>query len=369
MALNIMWMAFSFILLGVSKRRVILYQAAKAFIMAELVAALAWHLYCLTLFRTAIDQLIPQIILVSLCYLLSFLFVFREEKKVSILEIGPLIHKQEVTTAIFTALAIFIMSNIGFIFPKSRFGLESNTVFITRTLMNFSGLLLLFIQENQQYESYLRQELIAVNATLQLQYQQYKAHSENNELISRKVHDFKHQLALIRQENQTDLQERYFQELESSIQDFEAKIETGNAVLDTILSQKNRYCLSLGINFTAIVQGNLLNFMDVMDISALFGNALDNAIEAVEKIGDKEKRLITLKVAPHNHFVIIRLDNYDLSDIKLSGEKLPLTSKTNTGYHGYGLKSIKFIAQKYDGNMTLTKQDNWVTLKIVLPRS
>ncbi len=67
--------------------------------------------------------------------------------------------------------------------------------------------------------------------------------------------------------------------------------------------------------------------MDVMDISALFGNAIDNAIEAVEKIDNPEQRLITLKVASHQQFLIIRLDNYDTSSLDLSTGQLPETSK------------------------------------------
>ena len=151
------------------------------------------------------------------------------------------------------------------------------------------------------------------------------------------------------------------------IQTLDAKIETGNPVLDTILSQKNYYCLQNGINFTCIVQGEPLHFMDVMDISALFGNAIDNAIEAVEKIDNPEQRLITLKVASHQQFLIIRLDNYDTSSLDLSTGQLPETSKTNKDYHGFGLKSMEYVANKYGGSLTLSKEDNWVQLKIILP--
>lgn len=107
--------------------------------------------------------------------------------------------------------------------------------------------------------------------------------------------------------------------------------------------------------------------MDVMDISALFGNAIDNAIEAVEKIDNTEQRLITLKVTSHQQFLIIRLDNYDTSSLDLSTGELPETSKTNKDYHGFGLKSMEYVSNKYGGSLTLSKEDNWVQLKIILP--
>ncbi|CRH89451.1 Uncharacterised protein [Chlamydia trachomatis] len=154
-----------------------------------------------------------------------------------------------------------------------------------------------------------------------------------------------------------------------AIHNFEAKIETGNPILDTILTQKNHYCLQNGSNLTCIVQGELLHFMDVMDISALFGNAIDNAIEAVEKITDPEKRLITLKVSQHSQFIMIRLDNYDTSNLDLSSTDFPRTSKSDKDYYGFGLKSMEFVMKKYNGNLLLNKENNWVQLKILIPQA
>ncbi len=187
------------------------------------------------------------------------------------------------TVAVFTTLSIFVLSNIGFILSGTRQFQDSTSIFILRTTVNLSGLLLLFTQESQQYDRYLRQELTSINNIFQLQYKQYQAYRENSEILDRKVHDLKHQLAIIQQESDKTKKEQYLEEMSEVIQTLDAKIETGNPVLDTILSQKNYYCLQNGINFTCIVQGEPLHFMDVMDISALFGNAIDNAIEAVEK--------------------------------------------------------------------------------------
>lgn len=100
----------------------------------------------------------------------------------------------------------------------------------------------------------------------------------------------------------------------------------------------------------------------------MFGEAIDNAIEAVEKIANPEQRLITLKISKHSQFVIVRLDNYDQSDLDLSTGKSPTTSKSDKDYHGFGLKSMEFVVNKYDGNLTLSKEDNWVQLKIILPQ-
>lgn len=313
------------------------------------------------------DNLWTQGLFLLITSLLSYWLIYLQDKKVYLEELDKFIEQRDVTVAVFTTLSIFVLSNIGFILSGTRQFQDSTSIFILRTTVNLSGLLLLFTQESQQYDRYLRQELTSINNMFQLQYKQYQAYRENSEILDRKVHDLKHQLAIIQQESDKTKKEKYLEEMSEVIQTLDAKIETGNPVLDTILSQKNYYCLQNGINFTCIVQGEPLHFMDVMDISALFGNAIDNAIEAVEKIDNPEQRLITLKVASHQQFLIIRLDNYDTSSLDLSTGQLPETSKTNKDYHGFGLKSMEYVANKYGGSLTLSKEDNWVQLKIILP--
>lgn len=368
MGINVLWMFISIALLGVSKPLTRFYLVAKAFVAAELTASVSWHVYCLTLLKTSYDSLPNQIALVLSLYTLVIYLLYRQEKKTTLTDLDKFIDKRDVAVAVFTSLAIFSFSNIGFILSGTRQFQDSTSIFILRTTANLSGILLLFTQESQQYDRYLREELSSINRMFELQYKQYQAYRENSELISRKVHDLKHQLYIIRQEADKKRQNQYLDEMTLAIQNFETKVETGNPILDTILTQKNQYCLQNHINFTCIVQGEPLNFMETMDISALFGNAMDNAIEAVEKISQVEKRLITLKVSNRNNFIVIRLDNYDLSDMELSNNQLPQTSKRDKDYHGIGLKSMDYIAQKYGGTLTLTKEDNWVRLKILLPQ-
>lgn len=369
MAINSSWMFVSIYLLGVRQRGLALYLTAKAFIAAELVASISWHLYCLTIYQQPIDTFWTQAGLIFSISALVFWLFYLQDKKINLEELTKIIDKRDVWLAIFTSLTIFVLSNIGFILSGTRQFQDSTSIFILRTTVNLSGILLLLTQESQQYDRYLREELTSIHNMFHLQYKQYQAYRENSELISRKAHDLKHQLYIIRQEADKTKQNQYLDDMTLAIQRFESKIETGNPVLDTILTQKNQYCLQNGINFTCIVQGDLLHFMDVMDTSALFGNALDNAIEAVEKTTNPEQRLITLKVSKHSHFIVIRLDNYDTSNLDLSTGQFPTTSKSNKDFHGFGLKSMEFIATKYGGNLTFTKEDNWVKLTIILPQT
>ena len=106
--------------------------------------------------------------------------------------------------------------------------------------------------------------------------------------------------------------------------------------------------------------------MDKTDIYALFGNLVDNAIEAVTKLSDAEKRIIDLTVRGVDNMVAISVSNYFDGNLVTDSDGLPTTTKSNTEYHGFGLKSIKYIVQKYDGDLTITTKDNLFTADIVL---
>ncbi len=116
-----------------------------------------------------------------------------------------------------------------------------------------------------------------------------------------------------------------------------------------------------------MADGTLLNFMNTADVCSIFGNALDNAIENVQKQEDIEKRMIQLSVFSKEQLIMIKFENYcDEAPILENG--LPSTTKKNKNYHGYGLKSIKMISQKYGGSMTIKTENNWFVLRILIPR-
>jgi len=106
--------------------------------------------------------------------------------------------------------------------------------------------------------------------------------------------------------------------------------------------------------------------MSDMDLSTLFGNALDNAIESVEKIEDKEKRLINLAVSRDRGFVRIRLENC-CEEMPEFQNGLPKTTKKDKAYHGFGVQSIRDIAERYEGSVTMNAENGWFELRILLP--
>jgi sensor histidine kinase regulating citrate/malate metabolism len=125
-----------------------------------------------------------------------------------------------------------------------------------------------------------------------------------------------------------------------------------------------------------MVDGDLLAFIHVKDICSLFGNILDNAIEATQQVEEKEKRLITLSVRSRNQFIIVECENCsDSENVRFKTNRkrsifrnnnLPKTTKKDAVKHGFGLKSIAQVAEKYGGAMNCSYEDGWFKVKVLL---
>lgn len=339
---------------------------ATAFMIAEFSASFEWQIYSYVMGRGH-DERVIELIFLVLFYSILFALAYFLEYRYFSGEIRGDISLKEALSSVIMAIAVFLISNISYVYPDTPFSSSlPGGLFYIRTLVDFSGLLILFLQRDRRRELSMQKEMEAVNAILRRQYEQYNLSKENIEIINRKYHDLKHQIAVVRAERNSDKREQYLQEMENDIKMYEAQNKTGNKVLDTILTGKHLYCVQHEINFTCVADGMLLDFMNLMDICTIFGNALDNAIECVEKIGDKSKRLIRTAVYSQSKFLIIRFENYTELELTTK-DSLPITTKKDRQYHGYGLKSIRSTVEKYGGSMTVNVKDNWFILRLLIP--
>lgn len=232
--------------------------------------------------------------------------------------------------------------------------------------VDLGGIAILYAYHLQRAELQVRHELETMDSILRSQYAQYQQSRESIDLINRKYHDLKHQIAALRAEPDAERRSAWLDEMESDINTYEAQNKTGNQVLDVLLTGKSLYCQKHDIHLTTVADGTVLAGVSPMDLCTLVGNALDNAIESVKKIEDKEKRLIHVAVSRQKNFALLRFENCFEGELTFENG-LPRTTKGNTDYHGYGLKSIRRTAQKYGGTVTVNTRKNWFELKILLP--
>jgi hypothetical protein len=221
-------------------------------------------------------------------------------------------------------------------------------------------------QMGQQKQLSLQHELDTQQQLWLKHKSQYELATKNVEIINRKCHDLKHQVAALRQVSDQQQRERGLRSLEESVMIYDSMLETGNQILDTVLTEKSLLCEEKGIELTCVADGASLAFMDAVDLYTIFGNALDNAIECVSKLPDPEQRVISLSVYTKANLVILQLENFYEGDLTLE-EGLPQTSKGDRENHGYGLKSIRFTAEKYHGFLSLQTQDHIFMLRVTIP--
>ena len=110
----------------------------------------------------------------------------------------------------------------------------------------------------------------------------------------------------------------------------------------------------------------LLDFMEPNNIIALFDNLLSNAFEAVLE-EEKQNRVIHLQITNEKQMVMIVIRNYSSNSPHFEGGT-PITSK-NKKYHGYGIKSIKRIVRKYNGEVKFGYNNNFFVSRIIFPKS
>lgn len=142
----------------------------------------------------------------------------------------------------------------------------------------FTMFLMFEVIFRKQYE----RDYVTAARMLKQSEERYALTKENIELINMKCHDLKHQIRLIRSSPAAD--SAALGEIEDLIQVYDSAIRTGNEALDIILAEKSLYCNRHGIRLYCIADGALLSFIADSDLYALFGNLLDNAIEAVEEL-------------------------------------------------------------------------------------
>ena len=190
--------------------------------------------------------------------------------------------------------------------------------------------------------------------------EQYAISKESVELINMKFHDIKHQIRTYTEAG--NVPASVIRNLESNISLYDSVSKTGNDALDIILTEKSLLCNKNSIQLDCMADGKLLSFIKDEDVYALFGNIIDNAIEAVLKLAES-MRTISLQVKRVQDMLIIRETNH-YADIRVKNGVLQ-TMKSDKNYHGYGLRSIQRICEEYGGDLAISTEDNIFTMNIL----
>lgn len=213
----------------------------------------------------------------------------------------------------------------------------------------------------------LELEVAVMSQLLEEEKRQYQMSRDNIEIINLKCHDLKHQIRQLRTDS-VRVDAEALREIEDAVGIYDSVARTGNDALDVILTEKSLICERAGIHLTCITDGEKIGFIAPSDVYALFGNALDNAIEAVMQLSDPEQRNVSLNVQAQGQLLSIHIENY-FSGALAFEDDLPQTNKADKHFHGFGMKSMRMIVERYDGYLNAEAQGQIFHLNIVIPIS
>ena len=230
----------------------------------------------------------------------------------------------------------FLVSSIG-IFIAFIF----NTVFTQRYL--------LMLERRKEEERSL--------CELELMNQYYLQKLQSQEKVREIYHDLKNHFLFAEKEELS-------QEIREKLSMYENFYETGNEFLNVIVADKIRKAKKEGINMECHADFSQGDFMEPLDISTIFGNLLDNAIEAAGEIEIGEK-YIFLNIAVKRRMIIIAIKN-NMKSFGITESEMQ-TNKWNKAYHGYGLLNVKKSLKKYNGEIKINTYEKEFMVNVVIP--
>ena len=217
--------------------------------------------------------------------------------------------------------------------------------------------LVLALLNNQLSQRELKDELAGVRYVVEQGKRQYELAKKSVDLINIKYHDLRHQSRRF-----PDREGR--EELERTLDEYASLVKTGNEVLDVILTEKTLACRERSIQLLCMADGRGLEFVKTHHLYALLGNAVDNAMEAVDSLPEAE-RVISFSLRRQGELIHIHIENPCAGEIAMRSG-LPVTTKGNEDYHGFGMLSMKTVAEQYGGGLSVQAEDGVFTLDVVL---
>lgn len=231
-------------------------------------------------------------------------------------------------------------------------------------LIMFLNILLYILMSKMQKDNVTKEEFNLLKASLSSQEKMAVEVRERYTEMKTLRHDMKHYFTAAAQlisENKPQEAKEYIESvINEKINPSTAVINTGSAVIDAAINNKITACANKGIEIKCMIDTQFVGVND-MDISILLSNLLDNAINGC----DMSEPKIDLIIKSKKSFIYINVKN-KISTSVLGGNPNLITKKEDKNNHGFGIKSIKNIAKKYDGSAEFSEQNGYFIAEVWL---
>lgn len=177
-------------------------------------------------------------------------------------------------------------------------------------------------------------------------------------------HDMKnHTLVILSylEENKTEEARQYAGEILDKLNRMYTYVNVGNSLLSYIINSKLSVAKERGIEIKAEIENLPFSYMDSVDFSSLLNNMLDNAIRGAL---DSEGKKLEMNIVSEKGFDVITVKNSIDGSVLENNPELE-TSKEEPG-HGYGMKQMKAVIEKYEGSMDIYEKDGMFAVSVML---
>lgn len=265
---------------------------------------------------------------------------------------------------------LLVVSYIGLRYDLKYPGFSRHTRVFILLLVLAAYLVVIFITMLAQYLFILQRERIEQDNIIRLgreQYQNALSQKQLSDNILKLHHDMNNHLSAIAVLAGNDKRVReYIRSIRGSLDQPELSLHTGDALLDSLLGARLRRAQEQKTTMKVVVDFSGCDFLDPVDVCAIFCNGVDNALEASAQVSQPENRHILVKAGLLRGAVLIRISNYYEHPLLQEGGRLLIT-KADQSLHGIGLSSIRYSAEKYGGSMELSRTRHIFTLRVLIP--
>lgn len=242
---------------------------------------------------------------------------------------------------------------------------------ISSALILAINFLIFHIYESLSDRMETQKQQIIFNKQIELYKSQIQEREEANLNIRKMKHDIENHLICIREyleHYSSDHAKRYIDNLLHGGMYFKenAFINTGNIIVDALLNYKFMIMQQRGIELKNHIEIPYNMKINDADLCIILGNCLDNSIEAVSKIEDRELKYVRIALIYRKRSLLFRIENPYIGKIIRDAKGNLLTTKRDVGNHGLGLNSVQKAVQKYDGQMDMIEKNGIFKVQILL---
>lgn len=275
-------------------------------------------------------------------------------------------------TSAFIMLTFVYISDSCTLSPTLSWMISSGAVFLLTANLLVFGI--------NQYNQKKSAEFTEMQLLLQKEsdsaeyYEMLRSQYENQRIL---IHDIKKHLQsinLLNEKKEHQKIEAYIQQLMLSSDLMESSKLCDHEMLNSILCRYMRQCTDKHISFHADIRSETTDFIADNDLTSLFCNLLDNAVEAADHIPNSFIEINTNR-RDKTPFVVITVINSCRKNPFSKESNSLSTDKSDKHRHGFGIKSIRKTISKYSGDMKMYYNDDTstfhtiITLKIIASRN